>query len=117
MQPERGRTKKLILALHYHTQDKAGWRCEECRRGGLEEKRRCGWKGAWGEGEIVWARRGAASAACPKTAITADSVAWLELWGTWRQCGKGVEGWMSAKDLDAMALLESEWERTKHDER
>jgi hypothetical protein len=48
---------------------------------------------------------------CPKTVITADSVAWLEQWAVWRQTGKHTPPAWGAKDLDAMACLEQEWER------
>ncbi|MCS7042141.1 MAG: hypothetical protein NZR01_05060 [Bryobacteraceae bacterium] len=44
-------------------------------------------------------------------------MAWLELWVTWRECGKPLTGHWSAKDLEAMAVLEREWERMQDEER
>ena len=41
--PHRVRTKKLIVAFHFQFSSQAGWRCDVCRRTGLEKKRRCGW--------------------------------------------------------------------------
>ena len=43
---ERGGTKKLIVAFHFQFANQAGWRCDACRRNGLEKKRRCGWLAA-----------------------------------------------------------------------
>lgn len=115
---ERGRTKKLILALHYYKGGTAGWRCEDCRRQGLEERRRCGWRES-GEGnaQAIWVGRGSSASRCPKTVITADSVAWLEMWTGWRLAGRAPEACWSAKDLEAMGTLENEWERMLDEER
>lgn len=118
MPPGRRRTKKLILALHYFTGNAAAWKCEDCRRQGLEERRRCGWRGGDGRrGRVIWASHGSVTEECPKTAIRPESVAWLELWATWRRCGKGIPAQWSAKDLDAMAVLEAEWERMQDEAR
>jgi hypothetical protein len=59
----------------------------------------------------VWARHGSLAFGCPKTEITADSEAWLELWWTWRQTGRACSPEWTAKDMDALALLEQEWRR------
>lgn len=49
--------------------------------------------------------------------IRGESVAWLELWAVWRQCGRAVPETWSAKDLEAMAVLEREWERMQDEAR
>ena len=83
----------------------------------LEERRRCGWLSLGDERKIVWAGGGAMSTECPRTAITAESAAWLEMFATWRVTGLIDSTELSAKDQDALAVLKREWERTGHDER
>lgn len=84
----------------------------------MEESRQCGWRGERQAGvKAVWARYGSATNRCPKTVITADSVAWLDQWAIWRQTGRGVSAEWSAKDLEAMAVLEQAWERMQHEAR
>ena len=41
--------KKLLVAFHFHFANQAGWKCDDCRRTGLENKRRCGWAGLGGD--------------------------------------------------------------------
>lgn len=65
----------------------------------------------------MWAGYGSAAKRCPKTVITPDSVAWLEMWAVWRHTGKGPEPVWSAKDLEAMAALEQAWERMQDEAR
>ena len=44
MRAVRGRTKKLIVAFHFHLfSNQAGWKCDACRKAGLDVKRRCLW--------------------------------------------------------------------------
>ncbi len=114
MPSERGRTKKLILALHYYLGGTAGWRCEDCRIQRLEESRRCGWQVREGTAaKVIWARGGSVAYRCPKSEITADSVAWLEMWAVWKHVGHVAMQGVSAKDLEAVAALEQEWERMR----
>jgi len=83
----------------------------------LERKRRCGWAGhASDDGGMVWARGGVVSAQCPRTAIKAESMAWLEMYAAWRVTRVSLAE-MSARDVDAMAVLEREWEKAGNDER
>ncbi len=42
MRPDGERKKKLIVAFHFQYANQAAWKCDSCRRGGLELKRRCG---------------------------------------------------------------------------
>lgn len=84
----------------------------------LERKRRCGWQAAGGEeSAMVWARGGAVATECPKTAITAASEAWLEMFAAWRGTGLIDAAELTARDVEALAILKREWERTIHDER
>ena len=85
---------------------------------GLEKRRRCAFQRT-GEsgGTVVWARGGAAAMECPKTAITPDSAAWLEMFSAWRGTGLIDAESLTAKDLEALATLKREWEKTIHDER
>ncbi len=111
MPSERGRTKKLILALRYYLGGTAGWRCEDCRRLRLEESRRCGWRARDDAvPRVVWAKGGSVAHRCPKTEITAESVAWLEMWAAWKRLGSMTLLGASAKDLEAVAALQEEWE-------
>src|SRR5690606_33593965 len=81
-----GRKKKLILAFHFQYANQAAWNCETCRRDGLERTRRCAWiKNPQPEPpKVVWARRGALSERCPRSVITAESLAWIEEFEIWR---------------------------------
>ncbi|MGQ9917995.1 MAG: hypothetical protein ACUVS7_11305 [Bryobacteraceae bacterium] len=54
---------------------------------------------------------------CPKTVITPDSVAWLEMWAVWRYTGRGAGADWSAKDLEAMAVVEQAWEAMQDEAR
>lgn len=84
----------------------------------LEQKRRCGWRANGpGRGAMVWARGGAVATECPKTAITAESEAWLEMFSAWRGTGLIHTEDLTARDYEALATLKREWERTIHDER
>lgn len=63
----------------------------------------------WALGDVVASR-------CPKSEISADSMAWLELFATWRAAGKGTWSEMSARDADALAILELELEKLRHEQ-
>ncbi len=84
----------------------------------MEKSRQCGWLGeAARSRKAVWARHGVIANECPKTAIQAESVAWLEQWAVWRQSGRFTPADWSAKDLEAMAVLEQAWERMQDEAR
>ena len=53
---------------------------------------------------------------CPKSAITAASVAWLEMFGGYRMLGGQAMGQWTAKDAEAMALLQEEWEKVRNEQ-
>ncbi len=115
MRVDGRRTKKLIVAFHFQQSNQAAWRCDECRRRGLEERRRCGFlpESRRGERRIVWARGRASTDECPKSAVSAQSLEWIERFLTWKFSAKfagGGELWdWTARDADAVLILEREW--------
>ena len=110
MRSERGRNKKLRVAFHFQFSNPAGWRCDECRRNRLEQKRRCGWLGRGRESapKAVWARRTASTKECPRSYITAESVGWLEAFHAWRRLGYPDAERLTARQAEAMLVLERE---------
>jgi hypothetical protein len=104
------RKKKLIVALHFQFSRQAGWECASCRKAGLEQRRRCGWipKALETPERVVWARNDAATTVCPKSYITAQSMAWLEEYLVRRKLGeKGIES-LGAREVEAFVILEHE---------
>jgi len=73
-------------------------------------RRRCGWlPGAEATPRrVVWARRGVSAEACPRSLITAESLAWLEAFQTWKRLGGRPGEDMSARQVQAFLLLERE---------
>ena len=113
MRTVRRRTKKLIVAFHFHLfSNQAGWKCDECRRAGLDVKRRCGWRTPLHDApeRVVWARKHAATGMCPKSFITAQSLAWLEEFVVRRKLGQKWPEDLGARETEAFLILESEWE-------
>src|SRR5690242_4213425 len=87
----------------------AGWKCDACRRSGLESKRRCGWlPKAAPERGVVWARKHASTRTCPKSFITAQSLTWIEQFLVWRNLGYQRDAETNARDLEAFLLLQHE---------
>jgi len=83
------------------------------------ERRACGWRtGEKAQAtKIVWARGDVMSYECPKSAITAESLAWLEMFGGYRVFGGQAMGEWTAKDAEAMAVLQLEWEKVRNEQR
>ncbi len=98
--------------------DQAGWKCEDCRRKGLEAKRRCGWseKGGQSRPKTVWARPGAAAERCPKSVITGESAALVEAYWAWKRLGGRQLREMSAREVQAFLILEREAARMHGEE-
>ncbi len=110
MWPHGSRKKKLIVALHFQFSNQAGWECGTCRKAGLEIKRRCGWipHALETPERVVWARNNAATTVCPKSFVTAQSMAWLEEYLVRRKLGeRGIER-LGAREVEAFLLLEHE---------
>jgi hypothetical protein len=107
---KRGRKKKLIVAFHFELSNQAGWRCDICRKSGLEIKRRCGWipVEARGAARLVWARRGVALDECPKPYITAESQSFLEDFFVRRRLRAPDSEELSARQVEAFLILEKE---------
>jgi hypothetical protein len=104
---ERRPTKKLIVAFHFLRGEGARWKCDACRKQGLEARRRCGFLPAEQRGakRIVWARGPASTEECPKSLVTAESIELLERFFAARQ-----GGWKdpTAREADACLVLEQE---------
>lgn len=104
------RKKKLIVALHFQFSNQAGWECDRCRKAGLETKRRCGWlpRALETPPHVVWARSSVATVVCPKSLVTAQSLAWVEEYLVRRKLGQtGIEG-LGAREVEAFLILEHE---------
>jgi hypothetical protein len=109
----RRRTKKLIVAFHFQLfSNEAGWKCDACRKAGLEIKRRCGWlKTAQRTPErVVWARKQISATVCPKSLITAQSLAWLENFLVRRRLRQSWPETLGARETEAFLILEAECE-------
>lgn len=81
-------------------------------------RRRCGWKPEAGRTpeRVVWARKRAATVECPKSFITAQSIAWVEEFLVRRRLGDmKVEG-MGAREVEAFLILEQEMAAERGDE-
>lgn len=104
------RKKKLIVAFHFQFSNQAGWECATCRRAGLEIRRRCGWtpEALETRERVVWARNNAAATICPKSLITAQSMAWIEEYLVRRKLRqRGIDG-LAARKVEAFLVLEHE---------
>lgn len=110
MRVDRSRTKKLIVAFHFQFGNKAAWKCDACRKSGLEKKRRCGWQAqeAFEVPPIVWVRRRVSITSCPTSYITAESIALLEEFHAWKLLGAGSVYDLPARLVEAIFVLENE---------
>ena len=72
-------------------------------------KRRCGFlpEVQRGAPRTVWAAGGVGLTECPKSAITAESVGWLEAFFAWKVLGGGNWEDMWAKQCEAFLILET----------
>jgi hypothetical protein len=94
-----------VVAFHFQFANQAGWKCDACRRNGLDVKRRCGWLGVKPEG-VVWARKDVVIGSCPKSYVTAQSEGLVEEFFVRRRLGGlGIEG-LSARQAEAFVVLE-----------
>ena len=82
-----------------------------CRKQGLETKRRCGFlpEEQRGPRRTVWVRGRVGIEECPKSAVTAKSLEWLEKFFAWKFAGGAGVTDLPAKDADAILTLEAEW--------
>jgi hypothetical protein len=107
MRIDGARKKKLIVAFHFLRTEQAGWKCEQCRRQGLDARRRCGFlaEELRGPRRVVWVRGSASSEECPKSAVTAASVELVERYFAGK-IERAQE--MTAREADAFVILERE---------
>ena len=86
-----------------------------CRSQGLAVRRRCGWQRGSAEQpeNVIWARRNARVSECPKSYITAASLAWIEEYQTGRAFGFSDVSGLPARTVDAFCVLELELAREK----
>jgi hypothetical protein len=111
VRPEPGRSKKLIVAFHFQFANQAAWRCDECRKAGLEKRRHCAWVCAAepGNGRIVWGRRQVAVTRCPKSIITAESMYLLDEFNVWKRYPSAPLHALPARVVDAILILDDEF--------
>jgi hypothetical protein len=88
--------------------NQAGWKCDTCRRSGLEKKRRCGWLGGAErkQGAAVWARKHIALETCPKSTVTAESQSLVEEFLVRRRLRAVDWEGLSARQVEAFVILE-----------
>lgn len=63
--------------------------------------------------KIVWAYGDVVRFACPKPEISAESLAWVEMYPAWQARRDGVR---EARDVEAMILLDRAWERARDEQ-
>lgn len=99
-----------MVAFHFQFANQAGWKCDVCRRSGLEIRRRCRWLGLEEDtlGPPVWARSRVAIGACPKSFITTESMALVEEFAARRRMGAIDVAELTARQADAFLMLEAE---------
>ena len=119
MRINRGRKKKLVVAFHFQLGNKAAWKCDICRKSGLEKKRRCGWLPADSDSisAIVWARGRVSLTTCPTSYITSESIALLEEFHAWKLLGAGSVYELPARLVEAIFVLENELRSENNDGR
>lgn len=66
---------------------------------------------------MVWTRAGILTTNCPKSLITAQSLAWLDEFFAWKTLGGGIDLAMQAKAVDALIVLERAWQMENQRER
>lgn len=116
MRPIGDGKKKLILAFHFQLSNPAAWKCDACRKSGLEFKRRCGWvpKALVTPAHIVWSRRQVASDICPTSLITAQSMGWMEEFFVWKRLRLSFPPELSARQAEAFLILEEQLSLEEH---
>lgn len=100
-----------MVAFHFYRTSQAGWKCDQCRRQGLDIRRRCGFLEAEKRGprKLVWVRGRVSSEECPKSLVTPTSVELVEKFLGWKFGGGGALDDLPAKEADAFLVLDGEW--------
>ena len=117
MRVERSRKKKLIVAFHFQLGNKAAWKCDQCRKSGLERKRRCGWlaNDLKSTASVVWVRGRVSLTTCPTSYITSESIALLEEFHAWKLLGASNVYDLPARLVEAIFVLENELRTANND--
>ena len=97
-----------MVAFHFYRTSQAGWKCDQCRRQGLEARRRCGFlpEEQRGAPRVVWAHGAAASEECPRSLVTPASIELVEKFFASKVSNSGEP---TAREVDAFLILEKEW--------
>ncbi len=114
------RNKKLKVAFHFLRTGQTGWKCDECRRSGLEKQRGCGWlDGPKAEAtRPVWARNELVLFECPRSYVSSESEALVESYAVWKRLGGRPAEQREAREVEAFLVLETELGKdTKRDAR
>ncbi len=108
---ERGRTKKLVVAFHFLRAEQSRWKCDECRKQGLEQRRRCGFLPVEqrGPARLVWVRGQTGTQECPRSLMSPESVQIVEEFFVWKASGGGKWDELTARQADGFQQLEQEW--------
>ena len=82
----------------------------------MEIRRRCGWipRALETPARVVWARNGAATTTCPKSFISAQSMAWVEEYLVRRKLGQTLIDGLGAREVEAFLILEREMNEMKN---
>jgi hypothetical protein len=63
-----------------------------------------------GGDRVVWARKSASTHSCPRSFVTAQSMAWLEEFLVRRRLGQRWPEELGAREAEAFLILEAEWQ-------
>jgi hypothetical protein len=98
-----------VVAFHFLRGDQAGWKCDGCRRQGLEARRRCGFivPERRGPKRLIWVRGLVGTEECPRSLVTPSSIELVERFFAWKWAGGRLD--LMARELDAFLMLEEEW--------
>ena len=102
--------KKLIVAFHFQLSNASAWKCDTCRKQGLEMTRRCGWLATAHEApaRVVWIRGPIATDECPKSLITPQSVGWLEEFFIFKRLQQQFPQDLNTRQIEAFLVLEEQ---------
>ena len=98
-----------MVAFHFQFANQTAWKCDSCRKSGLEIQRHCGFIGGPSSrsSPVVWAREGVATSTCPVSYITPESIALLEEFHAWKLFGCGDFNEWPARTMEAISILEN----------
>jgi len=64
-----------------------------------------------GSPRLIWGRRNVGTETCPVSAITPESWRFIEEFAAWKLIGTGYGPDAEARSMDAMRVMEQEWEK------